>query len=431
MDDLTALRREKRVLWIDRVIEGGILLFFLLFPIKEFIVSQDVIALLKWMALYIPVGLWILKMFIRRDFEWVRTPIDRPILFYALVVIASVLYSIDRIETVAGIRGSFIKAIVLYLIILNNFQTQQKVKRLGMTFATSFVLTVGIGLFNYQIGQYNIIGGITAFANNNHNTMGKVLGESFPFLLFAFSAAQKPVWKGTAVMLILIGLFAIFMTLSRATWVGALFTLFIWGTFYHWKTVTAVLALFLFTLFSFGPKSVTERLALLETQKSTISGRTPIWSVAIEQIKERPLLGYGYGLNIFERVYEEGQNDQPGEDKKVPRHEHNLFFSLLIQNGLIGTVLYFWIFIGALVLIYKMIVLSPAGLDRNILIIIFSGMIGEYFIHALFERNNVGNSALPLWAMLALAMAIWNRVGEGHSRKSLSEIEFNRLADVK
>lgn len=431
MDGITDPRGEKLLLWIDRLIEGGILLFVFLFPIKEFIVSDDVIAVVKWAALYVPLGLWILKMFILKDFSLVRTPIDRPILLYSIVVSASLLYSIDRIETLAGIRGSYLKAIALYFVILNNFQTQEKVKRIGLTFAISFVLTIGIGFFNYQIGLYNGIGGITAFANMNHNTMGNILGEYFPFLLFAFSSAKKPAWKGIAVLLIMMGLFAVFMTLSRSAWGGAIFTFLIWGMFHHWKMVTAVLVLFLFILFSLGPASVAQRLALFQDQKSTMSGRIPIWKMAIEKIKERPLLGYGYGLNIFEKLYGEWLADQPKEEKRVPRHEHNLFLSLLIQNGLIGMALYFWIFVGALVLIYKRILSIAVGLDRDILIVIFSAMIGEYFFHSLLERNNVGNAALPLWTMLALAMAIWNRVGEDHLKNAFSKIKMNTLVNIK
>jgi O-antigen ligase len=428
MDGLTVSRREKVLSSIDRLIEGGILLFIFLFPVKEFIVSQDVIAVIKWMALYIPLGLWILKMFIRREFSLVRTPIDRPILLYTVVVIASVLYSIDRIETVAGIRGSYIKAIVLYLVILNNFQTLQKVKRLAITFAISFVLTIGIGFFNYQFGEYNIIGGITAFENKHHNIMGKILGGAFPFLLLTFSISKRPIWKGAAILLILIGLFGIFMTLSRATWAGAVLAFLIWGMHRNWKVMTTALVLFLLTLFSFGPESVAERLALLDAQKSTMSGRTPIWRVAIEQVKERPLLGYGYGLNIFEKVYEEGRANRPGEEESVP-HEHNLFLSLLIQTGIIGMSLYFWIFVGTLILIYKMTQSMPEGWDRDILIVIFSGMIGEYFIHALLDRNNVGNWALPFWVMLALAMAIWNRVET--ASKNFSSLGGSGIAEVK
>jgi O-antigen ligase len=430
MNDLAISIKDRWIPWIDRLIEGGILLFIFLFPVKEFIISNDAISLIKWMALYLPFGLWILKMVLRKDSSLVRTPIDRPILLYTIVVVASVFYSIDRIETLAGIRGSYLKAIVLYLVVLNNFQTKEKVKRLAVTFAVSFVVTVGVGFYNYEIGQYNIAGGIIAFENRNHNTMGKILGGSFPFLLLAFSAVKRPIWKGIAILLILLGLFAIFMTLSRATWAGAVFALLIWGMHQNWKKVmTAALILFLFILFSFGPDSVAQRFALLETQISTISDRAPIWEMAFQEFKERPLLGYGYGLNIFEKVYA-GRTGQPEEAMKVT-HEHNLFFALLIQNGIIGMVLYFWIFIRTLILIYKMILSTAVGSDREVLIVIFSGMIGEYFIHALADRNNVGNLALPLWAMLALAMAVWNRIGQGAPHHSPAHRVESRLVEVK
>lgn len=426
----SAVAEEGWIYWLDLFIEGGILLFILLFPIKSFIVPTSAISILKWMALYIPLMLWLLKMLVRRDFSLVRTPIDRPLFLYAVVIVASVLYSIDRMETVSGIRGSFIKAAVLYLVILNNFQTIQKTRRLAAAFAASFLITIGIGFYNYQLGEYNVAGGITAFANEHHNIMGKILGGSFPFLLLTFSMAKKQIWKGATFLLIILGLFGIFMTLSRATWAGAVVAFLLWGMHQNRKLTFSALVLFLFSLFTFGPDPVAERFARLETQINTMSGRTPIWEVAVKQIKERPLLGYGYGLNIFTKVYEEGRADPP-EDEPTVQHEHNLFLSLLIQTGLIGTLLFLWIFIGTLVLIIRAIYSMAAGWDREILIILMSGMVGEYFVHAMLDRNNVGNWALPLWAMIAIAMAILYRTGGLASKASLSQVAPLDLPGMK
>ncbi|MDC4204093.1 MAG: O-antigen ligase family protein [Candidatus Manganitrophus sp.] len=426
----SAVAEEGWIYWLDLFIEGGILLFILLFPVKTFIIPTSTISILKWMALYIPLMLWLLKMLVRRDFSLIRTPIDRPLFLYAVVVVASVLYSIDRMETVSGIRGSFIKAAVLYLVILNNFQTIQKTRRLAVAFAASFLITIGIGFYNYQLGEYNVAGGITAFANEHHNIMGKILGGSFPFLLLTFSMAKKPIWKGMSFLLVILGLFGIFMTLSRATWAGAVVAFLIWGMHQNRKLTLSALVLFLFSLFTFGPDPVAERFALIEDQMNSMSGRTPIWEVAVKQVKERPLLGYGYGLNIFTKVYEEGREDPPGEGPTV-QHEHNLFLSLLIQTGLVGTLLFLWIFIGTLVLIIRAIYSMAAGWDREILIILMSGMVGEYFVHAMLDRNNVGNWALPLWVMIAIAMAILYRTGGLTSKTSPSQVALHNLPEMK
>lgn len=401
------LDRERWIPILDLLIEGGILLFVILFPIKRIFGFQEAISNLKWAALYLPFCFWILKMILERGFSIVRTPLDRPLLLYVVIILASLIYSIDRIETVAGIRGSLAKAAVLYLVILNNFDTTQKLKRLCIAFAVSFLLTIGAGFLNYQNGRYNMIGGLTAFGNQHHNIMGKILGGTFPFLLIFFSLAKQALWRWGAVAVALLGLFGVFMTLSRATWGGMIVTFLIWGLYKNWKVMSGIVVIFLFLLLSIGPDPVAQRWELLETQMGTISGRIPIWGVAADQIKERLLLGYGYGLNIFQQVYEEGRTGEPGEEESVP-HEHNLFFSLLIQNGVIGLILYLWIFVGALVLIFRAIRQFPGGLERELLILILAGLVGEYFIHAMFDRNNVGNWALPAWAMIAMAMAILN-----------------------
>lgn len=427
MNRVTDSSKESWIARLDLLIEGGVLLFIVLFPIKSIFWIDNEIAILKWMALYLPFIFWIVKMAIQKEFKWVRTPIDLPLFLYGVVIVASVAYSIDQVNTIAGIRGSFLKAIILFSVILNNLRTPAQLKRLATAFVVSFFFVVGAGFYNYQAGSYNIAGGITSFGNTHHNIMGKILGGLFPFLLLAFSLAKRPVWKGLSLFLALVGLFAIFMTLSRATWGGAVVTFLIWGAFQNWKRSLAVLTLFLFSIFLFGPDSVASRWGQLEHHIGTISGRTPIWGVAIEQIRDRPLFGYGYGLSIFEKIWTE-----EGEEVSVP-HEHNVILALLVQNGLAGLSLYLWIFVGTLILAFRKIRVLSDGLERNILIVIFSGIIGEYFVHAMFDRNNVGNWALPAWAMVAMVMVILSQgasSSKGASPEALGPSAADRPRDL-
>lgn len=187
------------------------------------------------------------------------------------------------------------------------------------------------------------------------------------------------------------------------------------------------MTLFLFSIFLFGPDSVASRWGQLEHHIGTISGRTPIWGVAIEQIRDRPLFGYGYGLSIFEKIWTE-----EGEEVSVP-HEHNVILALLVQNGLAGLSLYLWIFVGTLILAFRKIRVLSDGLERNILIVIFSGIIGEYFVHAMFDRNNVGNWALPAWAMVAMVMVILSQgasSSKGASPEALGPSAADRPRDL-
>lgn len=162
---------------------------------------------------------------------------------------------------------------------------------------------------------------------------------------------------------------------------------------------------FVLFVFLFGPESICRRAEQLENQYGTVSGRTPIWKAAASLIKERPLLGYGYGPGIFTPIYEKERASHDAPEANAP-HEHNLFIALLIQNGIVGLSLYLWIFSGALVLTFRAVQRLEEGPERQLLIVVGSWIIGEYLVHGLLERNNVGVWAIPFWAMVAIASAI-------------------------
>ena len=400
--------KEKWAAFLDAGIEWGILLFVLLYPVKSIFSFMAGINLLKWLALYLPLAFWIAKMRIEKKTSWVRTPLDLPLLLYTLLVLASLFYSIDPVKTVTGIRGSYLKYVVVYLVVLNNFRTVEKLKRLTMAFALSFLWIVGAGLYNYGVGDYNTVGGLAALGNRQHNVIGLIMGGTFPFLLLASRRDDRPIRKALSIGLILLGLFAIFMTLSRGTWLGVLVTFLIWGAYQNWKWMLALSMVFVLSVFSFGPESIARRAELLDNQIGTASGRTPIWEAAVDLIKERPLFGYGYGPQIFSQIYEKERPSHPVPEANVP-HEHNLFLALLIQNGIVGLLLYLWIFFGVLVLTFRTLHRLQAGTERELLIIIGSGIVGEYLVHALVERNNIGFLAIPFWVMTAMALAIHRR----------------------
>lgn len=55
----------------------------------------------------------------------------------------------------------------------------------------------------------------------------------------------------------------------------------------------------------------------------SLSGRTETWRLAVEQVKNNPIIGYGYGHKVTEKFY-----------------AHNAILEMLITTGLIGLVLY-------------------------------------------------------------------------------------------
>lgn len=69
-----------------------------------------------------------------------------------------------------------------------------------------------------------------------------------------------------------------------------------------------------------------------DDQAATLTGRTPLWEVAIPAIEKKPILGHGYVSSTFVAVLVNGVPWEAG-------HMHNGFLEALYNTGLIGFVL--------------------------------------------------------------------------------------------
>ena len=88
-----------------------------------------------------------------------------------------------------------------------------------------------------------------------------------------------------------------------------------------------------------------DSMAGLLGRDSTLTGRTNIWAMALENIAERPVLGYGY--NAFWNVAPGAERINTILHWKVP-HAHNGFIDLTLQLGIVGLVLYIGIYFVAI-----------------------------------------------------------------------------------
>lgn len=71
----------------------------------------------------------------------------------------------------------------------------------------------------------------------------------------------------------------------------------------------------------------------------TLSGRTTLWTWLIEQIKQRPLLGYGY-MGFWNDPEAQSILSKYSNDPYVPPHSHNGYLDLVLSFGLIGMLLF-------------------------------------------------------------------------------------------
>lgn len=131
----------------------------------------------------------------------------------------------------------------------------------------------------------------------------------------------------------------------------------------------------------------------------TFTGRTDIWQFSIDNIKDRLVLGHGFG-SFWETPFTYFQPKVDGSQAATASHAHNGFLNLALTIGLPGLAL---AVIWAMVLPFRDFmrckdVSSDPELTTLFLRIWMLGMFTCSFESILFDRGN------PTWFMMLVAM---------------------------
>ena len=159
------------------------------------------------------------------------------------------------------------------------------------------------------------------------------------------------------------------------------------------------------------------RVASISFSESTVNARFMNWCMALEGIKERPLLGWGqenYNL-VFNKYYNPGMYAQEPWFDRV----HNIIFDWLVAGGIIGFLAYASLFVFALLYIWRGRTFSPA--EKAIL----TGLLAAYGFHNLFVFDNVVSYILFFSVFAYIAVRATN---EGEHAVLFQQEWFSRKA---
>ncbi len=176
----------------------------------------------------------------------------------------------------------------------------------------------------------------------NSNTIGGLafLLSFFPILYFSFFAKNFKVVRWLFIFLFLTGI--IFITETRSVMLSAGFILV---TYFLWNLITKSKLIFkiyfgFITLFCFSFTVIYPKLdkylpnyeyfdfqMIKHTGKSIHSGRDTIWSLLLDFISQKPLLGYG-------------SSTLPSDFFETTLSAHNLYLQITLQVGLVGLTIF-------------------------------------------------------------------------------------------
>lgn len=184
------------------------------------------------------------------------------------------------------------------------------------------------------------------------NTFGSLMVlSSIAFLLMPIDHPkhQRYKWGGFAISL----LFIVFST-SKTSLVVSFITIAI-ILFYQkftWKGKISVVYLDAVLLFlgSIGTIVIGLWVEILGAmgKDATLTGRTPMWTVALRELMNRPLFGFGRGAFWAEKSKYAIDAGYAVSEGFVPPHAHNGFIDIMLDVGFVG----FFIFLISFAIVY-------------------------------------------------------------------------------
>jgi O-antigen ligase len=259
--------------------------------------------------------------------------------------------------------------------------------------AASSVWTVVRAALNEQTNYRRF-----ATAGFDPNDLGVTLALALPMALYLASRTRGVTpWLCRAAAAICIG--GILLTASRTALVAAvaafLFPVLTWrrSTWSNRISSVALLALFALGAARVAPPASRRRLATLprELAGGTFHDRTRIWKAGARLLNRHAPLGIGAGAYPDAIAPSLGRSPVPTQ----PYTAHNTFFSVLVETGIAGFVLF-----GALLLVLAFFVWMMAPWERAL-------WLTSLVVWIVGVSTLTWEHRKPTWLLFALIMAQW------------------------
>jgi O-antigen ligase len=125
----------------------------------------------------------------------------------------------------------------------------------------------------------------------------------------------------------------------------------------------------------------------LEGGGETLVGRLIAYGVAVERIRERPVLGGGHGATVtYLRADETGSYTYMFTSGKVD----NLYLTLMMRMGVVGLVAFLWVFARGLKLAFRLF-RRTESVHRRLIGASFFAVYAAMLVYGMVDSTMIGN----------------------------------------
>jgi len=294
-----------------------------------------------------------------RDWKWIRTPLEKPILALLILCLISFSFSVHH-RTSLWAMVLLINYIIIFYLTIHTISTRTHLRRL-------IYLIIGVALFLSLFGffkrfgvnpfpwwQYSELTYPLSFLSatyGNHNHLAGYMEMAIPLALGLFLTGYRGGKLFLLTVLTFIMMVAMILSLSRGGWISAFISLIFMSIclftnryFYRKGFLIAIVGVCLAVVFIvLASTSVVERVRTVmeKRQEPNLNARIVVWGGAIKVIEDYPLRGTGPGT--FSTVFTQYQ--PPGLTSRYFM-AHNDYLHFTSELGIFLIPIIIWMIIA-------------------------------------------------------------------------------------
>lgn len=323
--------KDKFITALDRTMEYGVYVYvFALFNHHTTALSR--------LGLYVPFIVWVVKHIHTKGkgLSYLRHPVAVTALLFAGLVLLSTTHAPDVLASLNEYRLSLGAGLAMFLVIGDVFRSEDRQRRLlYIIVATSIYISL-LQVAQY-VGSYRATG---EFLDVQQYPVFRSYSDALSFFLpFTLAVTQ---YKPRATMVL--GLVFIFqmlllvMTGARGAWLGVGLAFAVWIILKLDKRVLIFGAIGL-TAVTIVAVVVPNNLIKDRIVDAGISSNHRIhgtWEPSIDMIANKPVLGYGYGKQIFHNEFNRRAPNEPTWTLKKSLGPHSNYLEIGFAAGLVA-----------------------------------------------------------------------------------------------
>lgn len=349
---------------------------------------------------------WIFGQLKNGELQWIKTPLDLPLLLYVTWILSVIPFSVDSVYSFVEWRKEVAKILMFYFVIQTVATQQQAYRALSAGFLGMIFLSAIESL--YFLGQGNPLWTLDYRAGDltgSSQWFSVYLVMGFPMLWLVWEKAKNyPLWwRKSLIVGFGIWLIGLFLSHTRGAWVAVGIQIFVLGLLKlrnNWWIALGGGGILVGLLFVFLNLALPQDISKLSvfTYAGSMEWRFRTWSLAIQDVFANPLTGIGFGKHSFGKYH---------TDLSTGLHLnlHNTFLARAVQIGVPGFLFFIWVFVSVIVRTAFLSQKFPDQLGGKLALAINLIVVG-IIVRSLFDDMFNGTVAYLFWLFVGIFFSV-------------------------